>query len=85
MIGDYILISLAVIAVVVFAILLRRGAFLKISAYFRETQEELKKCTWPTVDELKSSTLVVVVSIALLGLFTGGVDAVITFFVTKIV
>lgn len=79
------LIILATIAIVVFAILLRRGAFLQISAYFRETQEELKKCTWPTWEELKGSTMVVVVAILLLGGFTVGVDAIVTLIVRRIV
>ena len=79
------LIIFATIAIVVFAILLRRGAFLQISAYVRETQEELKKCSWPTWEELKGSTLVVTVAILLLGAFTVGVDAIVTLIVRRIV
>jgi preprotein translocase subunit SecE len=45
-----------------------------------ETREELRKCTWPTFDELKGSTVVVMVTIALLGAFTVGVDYVIAQF-----
>jgi preprotein translocase subunit SecE len=67
-----------VIAMVAFTILWRQGAFLRLSGYFRETQEELKKCTWPTWDELVGSTAVVMVSVALLGGFTVGVDFVVT-------
>ena len=78
-------IILALVATVVFVILLRRGAFLRISAYIGETQEELKKCTWPTWEELKGSTVVVAVSILLLGGFTVGVDAVVTYIVKAIV
>jgi preprotein translocase subunit SecE len=63
-----------VIAMTVFTLLWRQGAFLKLSGYFRETQDELKKCTWPTWDELTGSTVVVIVSVALLGAFTVGVD-----------
>ena len=58
----------------IFLFLLRRGYFLRISAFFRETEEELKKCTWPTWDELKGSTVVVTISIAILGLLTVLVD-----------
>jgi len=83
--SDYILIALALIAVVAFGVLLRRGAFLKISGYLKETQEELKKCTWPTWDELKGSTVVVVVSILLLGGFTVGVDFIFTSIIRHIV
>jgi preprotein translocase subunit SecE len=63
-----------VVAMVAFTLLWRQGAFLKLSGYFRETQEELKKCTWPTWDDLVGSTVVVMVSVALLGGFTVGVD-----------
>jgi len=70
-----------VVAGVAFAILWRKGYFLRISAYFQETQEELKKCTWPSMDELKGSTVVVMVSIAILGGFTVMVDFVIAMMV----
>jgi hypothetical protein len=33
-------------------------------------REELKKCTWPTWEELKGSTVLIMISIALLGGFT---------------
>jgi preprotein translocase subunit SecE len=59
-----------VIAMVVFTILWRRGAFLRLSGYWNETMEELKKCTWPSWEELNGSTVVVIVSVALLGGFT---------------
>jgi preprotein translocase SecE subunit len=52
----------------------REGAFLKVSGYFRDTIEELKKCSRPNMDELIGSTVVVLVSVALLGGFTMGVD-----------
>jgi preprotein translocase subunit SecE len=71
-------IGLAVVGMVVFIILMRRGAFLKISEFFRETEEELRKCTWPTWGELKGSTVVVFVAIALLGIFTMTNDFVFT-------
>jgi preprotein translocase subunit SecE len=68
------LIISAVIIGVVFGFLWYKGYLIKIRNYVAETQEELRKCTWPTVDELKGSTVVVVVTIALLGAFTVGVD-----------
>jgi preprotein translocase subunit SecE len=51
----------------------------------RETQEELKKCTWPTWDELTGSTAVVMVSVALLGAFTVGVDLFVAYLLQLIV
>jgi preprotein translocase subunit SecE len=52
-----------------FAYLWRKGHLMKISTYVAETREELRKCTWPTREELTGSTLVVLMSTALLSLF----------------
>ena len=38
------------------------------------TVEELRKCAWPTWDELKGSTVVVSITIVLLGVFCYAVD-----------
>jgi len=61
-----------------FVFLWRRGYLLRVSNYVAETREELKKCTWPSVDELKGSTVVVMITLALLGAFTVGVDFVVS-------
>ncbi len=74
-----------VVAMVVFILAWRAGAFLKLSGYFAETQEELRKCTWPTWDELLGSTVVVVVAVAILGSFTVGADAGIAYIISLIV
>jgi preprotein translocase subunit SecE len=66
---------------VVFGVLWRTGRLLRLTNYIQETKEELKKCTWPSRDELKGSTLVVLFSILLLGVFTMIVDIGLTFFV----
>jgi preprotein translocase subunit SecE len=55
---------------VLFAIAWRKGYLVRLSNYVGQTREELRKCTWPTWDELKGSTVVVAISIALLGAFT---------------
>ena len=59
----------------VFAFLWWQGHLQRIAMYVQQTREELKKCAWPTWDELKGSTVVVMISIALLGGFTVAVDA----------
>jgi preprotein translocase subunit SecE len=58
----------------IFAWLWRAGQLVRLNAYIRQTREELTKCTWPTWDELKGSTVVVAISILLLGAFTVLVD-----------
>jgi len=59
---------------IVFGVLWRKGQIARFAAYIRETREELKKCTWPTWDELKGNTAVVSVAMILLGVFTVSVD-----------
>ncbi len=68
----------------VFGVFWRTGQLLRFANYVQETREELKKCTWPSWDELKGSTIVVLLSILLLGLFTVVVDLLLTFFVKGI-
>ena len=55
---------------VIFAFLWWKGYLLRLSNYIQQTREELRKCTWPTWDELEGSTVVVLMSIVLLGGFT---------------
>ena len=74
---NYLNIIFWVAVVGVFAYMWRQGQLLRLSNYVAETREELKKCTWPSVDELKGSTAVVMITIALLGGFTIGMDLVI--------
>ena len=64
----------AVIIVVVFGYLWWQGQLRRLAVYIQETREELKKCSWPTWEELKGSTALIAISIALLGLFTVSVD-----------
>ena len=75
-----ILIWVAVIGIA-FAVLWSQGQVARFANYIRETREELKKCAWPTWDELKGSTALVTVSIILLGGFTVLVDLLCNFFV----
>jgi preprotein translocase SecE subunit len=70
-----------VVVAAVFGVLWRTGQLLRLTNYVQETKEELKKCTWPSRDELKGSTIVVIFSIGLLGVFTMIVDFVLTFVV----
>ena len=64
----------AAVVGVAFAFLWWKGYLLRLSTYVQQTREELRKCTWPTWDELKGSTVVVTISIGLLGGFTMAVD-----------
>ncbi len=85
MIDNWPIYALIVVAMGVFIYLWRQGAFLRLSNYWDETMEELKKCTWPTWEELQGSTVVVIVAVALLGGFTMLVDFVVANIVRFIV
>jgi len=66
----------AAIVGVIFAFLWWRGYIAKISQFIAETREELRKCSWPTKEELRGATAVVLVTMVLLGLFIMVVDAI---------
>ena len=74
-----------VVLSVVFVLLVRAGVFLKFSGYWSETMVEMKKCTWPTWEELVGSTAVVTVAVVFIGGFTVGVDFLISFIISHIV
>ncbi|MBL4575522.1 MAG: preprotein translocase subunit SecE [Opitutaceae bacterium] len=46
-----------------------KNPFRSIRIFFSETVGELKKATWPTMVELRDSTIVVLVAIVILGVF----------------
>ena len=50
----------------------------RLKTYLLETKTELKKVSWPTKDELKESTRVVVVASIVLTLFIGVVDQILS-------
>ena len=73
-----IIIWVAVVGIV-FGYLWWQGQIRQLAEYVQETREELKKCSWPSWAELKGSTLVIIISIALLAVFTEVVDRVLYF------
>jgi preprotein translocase subunit SecE len=50
----------------------------RIKLFLSETRTELKKVTWPTRDELRESTIVVIVSTFIVTVFVGVVDQIIS-------
>ncbi len=74
-----------VVFIVAFAIAWRLGWLNRIAQYARETREELRKCTWPSGNELWGSTVIVMVATALLGTFTVVVDLLAAWIVRAIV
>lgn len=50
----------------------------KIIAFFTDVTKEMNKVTWPSIDELKESTIIVMVVCGVIAAFTFGVDWVIS-------
>ena len=46
----------------------------KSQQYVKESIQELKKVTWPTWEELKGSTLVVILFSVIMGAYIAGLD-----------
>ena len=62
-------------------VLWRKGYIAVIRKFIGETREQLHKCTWPTMDELRQHIVVVMISSILLGLFTVFCDKIVYFIV----
>jgi preprotein translocase subunit SecE len=73
-----ILIWAAVIGAV-FGYLWWQGQIRQFAVYLQETREELKKCSWPSWEELKGSTVLIMISILLMGAFTEVTDRIMYF------
>jgi preprotein translocase subunit SecE len=58
--------------------------FEKIKHFFSETRVEMRKVTWPTRDELKESTKIVIVATFVVTLFIGFIDEILTLLVRRL-
>ena len=47
-----------------------------VRTFVEDVRNELKKCSWPTRAELFESTVVVIVSVLIVGVFVGASDVV---------
>lgn len=47
--------------------------------YVKDVRQEMTRVSWPTREELRDSTIVVIVSVLLVAAFIGVVDRVLTF------
>ncbi len=62
-----------------------RGWFGRAVEFLRDVRAEVRKVTWPTVDELKKATLVIVIFVTILGIVIGLMDATFQFVFVKAV
>ena len=54
---------------------------MKSRSFSEDTMEEVKKCSWPTKDQLFESTLLVLIVLVVLTVFVAAVDQILFFFV----
>jgi preprotein translocase SecE subunit len=66
----------AVVIGAVFGYLWWQGHLRRFAAYCQETWVELQKCSWPTWAELRGSTVLIAICIALLGAFATILDVI---------
>ena len=64
-----------VVLAIVFDILWSKGVLAKFAQFSGETKQELLKCSWPGWDELKGSTIVVLVATLCIAVFTLSSDS----------
>ena len=60
------------------------GMFEKIARFFDEIKGEMKKVTWPTRDELKESTKLVIIATFVVTVFVGVVDQILTLLIRRL-
>lgn len=51
----------------------------KIKGYFKSVKVEMQKVTWPTKEEIKGSTAIVIITLAIVGAYVGVIDLVLSY------
>lgn len=54
----------------------KKPFFARIKKYFKDTKSELKKVTWPSKEQLKQNTAVIIAFIIAIGIFLFVFDAI---------
>ena len=62
-----------------------RGRLGRTVDFLRDVRTEVKKVTWPTRDEVRKATLVIVVFVTLMGVTIGVMDTVLQFVLVRLV
>jgi preprotein translocase subunit SecE len=61
------------------------GRIGRLIQFLRDVRNELRKVTWPTFDELKKATTVIIIFVAVLGIAIGLMDSFFQFVFVKLV
>ncbi len=67
-----------------FAFLWQQGYLARIATYVKETRDELRKCAWPSREELWQTTVLVALVFAGIGVFTVSIDLLVSTFVKSL-
>jgi preprotein translocase SecE subunit len=59
--------------------------FVRLAQYLRETAIEMKRVSWPGLAELKESTIVVLVTVAVITVFLFAVDKILDLGIKQII
>jgi len=57
----------------------RRNVALRFVNFLRDVRAEMRKVTWPTLDELRKATVVIIGFVSFLGIMIGLLDSVLQF------
>lgn len=60
------------------------GLFDRISEFYQEVKVEMSKVTWPTKEDLKASTVIVLLCLAIFGVVIGCFDFIFQFVMVRI-
>ena len=52
----------------------KKPFFARMKKYFKDTKSELKKVTWPSKEQLKKNTIIIITFIIIVGIFLFAVD-----------
>jgi preprotein translocase subunit SecE len=56
----------------------------KVKKFFAEVYAELKKVSWPSREEIRGSTMVVIVTVIIMAIVIGVVDRILSFGLEKV-
>lgn len=62
-----------------------KNFFFKIPKFFSEVKQEMRKVSWPTKKEALIDTLIVILVSVIFAIFLGGLDALFTWLMKKII
>jgi preprotein translocase subunit SecE len=57
----------------------------RLTQYLRETSQEMKRVSWPSIAELKESTVIVLVTVAIITAFIYVVDKILDFAIKQVI